>query len=388
MKLILTFLTLILFGTGNYNPDPPETVQNTLRKYQEANSMTYDIEYMWKSFDSEKPWYLNTSVSIEKVKEDTLFKAKLSYARKDSFSDILKVYIPPEVLLIDHKEKEVTRYNASEIGTWPITGSSDGSVLNSFFLNARGLLKALSNEENEVVYRDSIEYVVVEVEFPDNGDFTERALIFYFNKENLTIDRVISSIRYFDQLQKNDWIFANIVFDNVPEAYFEDLISPYMKEYEIEDYEEPDESYYNLMEVGEIAPNLTGNIFPDYDSEVKLKLDKITILDFWYTSCIPCIKAVPELNKIKEKYGDTIDVLGVNPFENTQKDEERINKFLNRTPMDYDIFMAKEIPEEFNIKIYPSIYVLDKDSRVLFTHLGFNEELFDILDGVIQENIE
>lgn len=388
MKLILTFLTLILFGTGNHNPDPPEAVQNTLRKYQEANSMTYDIEYMWKSFDSEKPWYLNTSVSIEKVKEDTLFKAKLSYARKDSFSDILKVYIPPEVLLIDHKEKEVTRYNASEIGTWPITGSSDGSVLNSFFLNARGLLKALSNEENEVVYRDSIEYVVVEVGFPDNGDFTERVLTFYFNKENLTIDRVISSIRYFDQLQKNDWIFANIVFDNVPEAYFEDLISPYMKEYEIEDYEEPDESYYNLMEVGEIAPNLTGNIFPDYDSEVKLKLDKITILDFWYTSCIPCIKAVPELNKIKEKYGDTIDVLGVNPFENTQKDEERINKFLNRTPMDYDIFMAKEIPEEFNIKIYPSIYVLDKDSRVLFTHLGFNEELFDILDGVIQENIE
>lgn len=388
MKLILTFLTLILFGTGNHNPDPPEAVQNTLRKYQEANSMTYDIEYMWKSFDSEKPWYLNTSVSIEKVKEDTLFKAKLSYARKDSFSDMLKVYIPPEVLLIDHKEKEVTRYNASEIGTWPITGSSDGSVLNSFFLNARGLLKALSNEENEVVYRDSIEYVVVEVGFPDNGDFTERVLTFYFNKENLTIDRVISSIRYFDQLQKNDWIFANIVFDNVPEAYFEDLISPYMKEYEIEDYEEPDESYYNLMEVGEIAPNLTGNIFPDYDSEVKLKLDKITILDFWYTSCIPCIKAVPELNKIKEKYGDTIDVLGVNPFENTQKDEERINKFLNRTPMDYDIFMAKEIPEEFNIKIYPSIYVLDKDSRVLFTHLGFNEELFDILDGVIQENIE
>lgn len=388
MKLILTFLTLILFGTGNHNPDPPEAVQNTLRKYQEANSMTYDIEYMWKSFDSEKPWYLNTSVSIEKVKEDTLFKAKLSYARKDSFSDMLKVYIPPEVLLIDHKEKEVTRYNASEIGTWPITGSGDGSVLNSFFLNARGLLKALSNEENEVVYRDSIEYVVVEVGFPDNGDFTERVLTFYFNKENLTIDRVISSIRYFDQLQKNDWIFANIVFDNVPEAYFEDLISPYMKEYEIEDYEEPDESYYNLMEVGEIAPNLTGNIFPDYDSEVKLKLDKITILDFWYTSCIPCIKAVPELNKIKEKYGDTIDVLGVNPFENTQKDEERINKFLNRTPMDYDIFMAKEIPEEFNIKIYPSIYVLDKDSRVLFTHLGFNEELFDILDGVIQENIE
>lgn len=388
MKLILTFLSLILFGTGNHNPDPPEAVQNTLRKYQEANSMTYDIEYMWKSFDSEKPWYLNTSVSIEKVKEDTLFKAKLSYARKDSFSDMLKVYIPPEVLLIDHKEKEVTRYNASEIGTWPITGSGDGSVLNSFFLNARGLLKALSNEENEVVYRDSIEYVVVEVGFPDNGDFTERVLTFYFNKENLTIDRVISSIRYFDQLQKNDWIFANIVFDNVPEAYFEDLISPYMKEYEIEDYEEPDESYYNLMEVGEIAPNLTGNIFPDYDSEVKLKLDKITILDFWYTSCIPCIKAVPELNKIKEKYGDTIDVLGVNPFENTQKDEERINKFLNRTPMDYDIFMAKEIPEEFNIKIYPSIYVLDKDSRVLFTHLGFNEELFDILDGVIQENIE
>ncbi len=388
MKLNLTFLTLILFGTGNHNPEPPETVQNTLRKYQDANSMTYDIEYMWKSFDSDKPWFLNTSVSIEKIKEDTLFKAKFSYARKDSFSDILKVYIPQEVLHIDHKEKIVTRFNASEIGTWPITGSGDGSVLQSYFLNAGGLLKTLSDEENEVIYSDSSEYVVTEVEFPDNGDFTERVLTFYFHKDNLTIDKVNFSVRYYDQIQKNDWIFANIVFDNVPEAYFENLISPYMKEYEIEDYEEPDESYYDLMEVGEIAPELKGKIFPDYDTEVELKLDKITILDFWYTSCMPCIKAVPELNKIKEKYGNTVDVFGVNPFENTQKDEERINKFLNRTPMEYDVFMVKEIPEEFNIKVYPSIYVLDKDSRVLFTHLGFNEELFDILDGVIQENIE
>lgn len=387
MKLILTFLTLILFGTGNHNPEPPEIVQNTFQKYQEANSMTYDIEYMWKSFDSEKPWFLNTSVNIERVEGDTLFRGNFSYARKDSFSDMLKVYISPEVFHIDHKEKVVTRYNASEIGTWPITGSGDGSVLNSFFLNARGLLKALADEENEVIYSDSLEYLVAEVEFPDNGDYTERTLTFCFNKENLTIDRVISSVRYFDQIQKNDWVFNNIVFDNIPETYFEDLIAPYMTEYEIEDYVEPDESYYNLMEIGEITPGLIGKYFPDYDTEVELKLDRITILDFWYTSCPPCIEAVPELNKIKEKYGNTIDILGVNPFENTREDEERINKFLNRTPMDYDIFMVEEIPEELNIKVYPSIYVLDKDNRVLFTHLGYNEDLFNILDEVIQENI-
>ena len=52
-------------------------------------------------------------------------------------------------------------------------------------------------------------------------------------------------------------------------------------------------------------PNLEGIIYSD-KSNAKIDdfLDKLTLYDFWYMDCPPCIKAIPLLNELHLKYGD------------------------------------------------------------------------------------
>lgn len=381
MKALIPVLLVVLIAVScQKDLEPEEVVRQTIEKYEAAQSMTYDIEYMWKSFDSDEPWYFNTSVALERVKEDSVFGGKLAYARKDSIFHVLKVYVPGKALYINHTEKEVTEYNTAETGKWPITGNADGSSTGVYFLDVERLNKKLANEEYELNYRDSSAYVIADLKFPDDEDYTGKEENIYFNKKNLTIDKIRFKADYMDQVQRNHWIISNIVFDELSDKYYEELTADYLADYKLTEYEEPDESFYDLLVAGETAPLLTGKYFPNYEEDVDLKLDKITILDFWYTTCMPCIKAIPELNKIKAEYGEFVDIVGVNPYETKKEQEEKINKFLNRTPMDYPIFFVDKIPEEYNIRAFPTLYVLDKDYKVLYTKLGYGEDLFDILD--------
>lgn len=50
--------------------------------------------------------------------------------------------------------------------------------------------------------------------------------------------------------------------------------------------------------------------------------DKLIILDFWATWCVPCIRNFPKLHALQEEFGDQIKVLAV-----TQEDSEKIRTF-------------------------------------------------------------
>ena len=60
--------------------------------------------------------------------------------------------------------------------------------------------------------------------------------------------------------------------------------------------------------------------------------EKIYLLDFWYTSCLPCLKMIPILNKLFDEFKDNIEIIGVNPLESDYKDKEKLNNLLNIYP--------------------------------------------------------
>ena len=68
---------------------------------------------------------------------------------------------------------------------------------------------------------------------------------------------------------------------------------------------------------GQSLPNLK---FELMDGEViqtdELK-DKIVMINFWSTTCVPCIKEIPGLNKLQEKYKDQVVFLAPLPENKT-----------------------------------------------------------------------
>jgi thiol-disulfide isomerase/thioredoxin len=113
-------------------------------------------------------------------------------------------------------------------------------------------------------------------------------------------------------------------------------------------------------------------------SEIK---NEYIILDFWYMGCYPCLKSIPILNNLKMTYGNKIGVIGINSIDT---DTSLIKKFIARHKINYDIaYMGTEAAEKFNVRAYPTLYILNKERKVIFGEIGFSERLVNKIDSVL-----
>ncbi|OJU76967.1 MAG: hypothetical protein BGO09_13325 [Bacteroidetes bacterium 47-18] len=387
-KMMLLPLLLITLAAGAQQAPAKQLVKTLIEKYKKQAGISYDILYRIKSFDSESPFDIQSSVILQKRSSDTVFNSKFLYSRKDSLVDIHKYYDTKRLLVIDHNERKITEFNTARMETFPVTGNIDGSVLNIYFTDIARLEKKLANEKITTAYTDSGAYLKLTLHLPDDDEFYDRVENIYIHKPALTISRITYHVRYGDQVQQNDWQLSNIRFGAIPDKIFDSQTKPFLKAYDKETYKPLTEADYKLLDSGTVVPSISGKWYPDYQQESVLEPGGgITILDFWYTSCMPCIKAIPHLNKLQQKYGRQLRIVGVNPVENKEKDQSRISAFLQRTPMEYPILITDTIPQAYNVRGYPTLYIIDRDGKVAYAQMGTSENLYDELDALLSQLI-
>lgn len=388
MKQIL-FLLLILGNVQLYgqSKEIDQLIDETIFKYKSYQSISYDVEYMIKFFDSDEPSFVNSNVWIIKDPLDTIFQSKFVYNRRDSIVNIFKYYTSPYLNVISLNEEKVVRFNASKGHTSPITGNIDGDVLEIYFSDVESLERKIKNTENKVKYLDTANFLKIIISYPDDEDFHDCEESVFIDKATLIISEITYQAKYKDQIQKNSWLISNVVFDQLNDYDLESRVGKYLETLKSEDYKPLTEEDYKLLDNGATAPRITGKTFPNYDKTIELATDKVVILDFWYTSCMPCINAIPHLNKLKEKYKDKIEIIGVNPIENKEKHKEKIENFLKQTPMDYPIFLVENIPSEYNTRAYPTLYILDKNRQVRYSKIGLSDNTYEELDKILSELI-
>lgn len=104
---------------------------------------------------------------------------------------------------------------------------------------------------------------------------------------------------------------------------------------------------------------------------------KVVIIDFWFTTCAPCIQEMPELNKIREEFGtDEVAYFGV-----TFDEKAKVENFLGKVKYDYTIVPdSKNLCDKFGIKFYPTTLVIDKKGKIVYTgdFMKHKEKLKDI----------
>ncbi len=384
-KMMLLPLLLITLAAGAQESPATQLVKTLIEKYKKQAGISYDIRYRIKFFDQDIPFEVQSSVLLQKLPADTIFNSKFLYSRKDSLVDIHKYYDARHLLVIDHNERKITEFEE----TFPVTGNVDGSVLQIYFTDIARLEKKLANEKITTAYTDSGAYLKLQLHLPDDDEFYDRVENIYIHKPSLTISRITYHTRYQDQLQYNEWNISNIKFGAIPDKIFDSKTKPFLKAYSKETYKPLTEADFKLLDSGTAAPAISGKWYPDYQQESVLQPGgSITILDFWYTSCMPCSKAIPHLNKLQQKYGQQLQIVGINPIENKEKDQSRISAFLRRTPMEYPIFITDSIPKAYNVRVYPTLYIIDKDGKVSYTKLGSSDNLYDELDAVLSQLIQ
>lgn len=90
---------------------------------------------------------------------------------------------------------------------------------------------------------------------------------------------------------------------------------------------------------------------------------QVVLLNFWFSSCPPCIEEAPALNQLQKEiqpHGGTI--LGVNATD----DQAAYEKFLQQYNVDYPTFRdpSKSIPLTYGTTMYPDTYVIRRDGRI------------------------
>ncbi len=102
---------------------------------------------------------------------------------------------------------------------------------------------------------------------------------------------------------------------------------------------------------------------------------KIVVLNFWYTSCPPCLKEIPELNKLVEEFrGKDVVFLGL-----ATDNKQKIEKFLKKKPFNYEIIpSATQVMFEFlepdkngNLQTaFPTHIVINREGKKILYETG------------------
>ena len=141
-----------------------------------------------------------------------------------------------------------------------------------------------------------------------------------------------------------------------------------------------------MLDSGSMAPVITGS---NYSAGLKPDTlrysDSVTLLDFFYMECFPCVNAIKEIEKTKEHYaGKPLRIIGINSINNNTKDIKKIPRFLSYNKVAYPIWLVdKKITDQFSVTAWPTFYIINPQGRVVYKSEGYAETLSDELNKII-----
>ena len=111
---------------------------------------------------------------------------------------------------------------------------------------------------------------------------------------------------------------------------------------------------------------------------------RVVLVDFWASWCGPCAASFPMLDDLyRRRHGEGLEVLAVNV------DEERAaaDRFLAGRSHQMPVFFDPKgvSPEAFHVEGMPSSYLLDRQGRIRFRHVGYRSSVGPVLEREVGE---
>lgn len=133
-------------------------------------------------------------------------------------------------------------------------------------------------------------------------------------------------------------------------------------------------------------PDLDGNPlhFRDLGSE-------LILLDFWGTWCGPCVKSIPHLVELQERYGpDRLKVVGI-AYEQSEPGERahHLADAARKLGINYPVLVGEAdgapcpVRAAFHVQVYPTMVLLDREGNVIWRDQGATPATLSRLDRVV-----
>jgi thiol-disulfide isomerase/thioredoxin len=141
-----------------------------------------------------------------------------------------------------------------------------------------------------------------------------------------------------------------------------------------------------------LGQSLPNERLTDLDGHVKQLTEtvdpqkKLTVLDFWGTWCLPCIKLIPDIKRMHLKYADKVNFISI-AFD---EDSKRVKKFVDSSQISWSqAFVSYDdrkgsIVDNLNIHAFPTIIVLDGNNKIIYRN---SPSSLDEILGLIESKL-
>ena len=95
---------------------------------------------------------------------------------------------------------------------------------------------------------------------------------------------------------------------------------------------------------------------------------KPTMINFWFTTCLPCIAEMPVLNKIKDKFKDSVNFIAI-----SYEESKKVSAFLLKHKFNFiQIADAEKFTNFLEMNSFPLNVFLDKYGKVVRVQGGIS----------------
>lgn len=123
------------------------------------------------------------------------------------------------------------------------------------------------------------------------------------------------------------------------------------------------------LDTGKPAPGFKTDDIDGHVQSLENYQGRIVLLDFWYTTCVPCIKDAPRLADLHEKHADDgLRIIGISP-----DSESNVREFTEKFGHDWpQVLESIEDPihTDYRVRGYPAKFLIDREGKIICGKIG------------------
>lgn len=115
--------------------------------------------------------------------------------------------------------------------------------------------------------------------------------------------------------------------------------------------------------------------------------DKVTLVNFWATWCVPCKKEIKNVRKNLEDWKKEVDFNYMTVSVDEARAESLVRSYAKAQGWDFPYFIDtnSDLMRSLNFRTVPFTAIIDKNGKVAYTHQGYEEGSENELFAKIKE---
>lgn len=126
-------------------------------------------------------------------------------------------------------------------------------------------------------------------------------------------------------------------------------------------------------QVGDVCADFSVEMYGSHDGEIFTLSEnrgKVTVINFWYTSCTPCVLELPYFEEVAAKYADEVTIVALH---STSFRSENVNSYLDRVGWtDWTVMFAQDVEQDFE-RYNESGEIVGSETMSVYQMLGGNQ---------------